>query len=159
MKVFPHDWTTGRKTVVIGVVAVALLYGLSLAGSGDDADAGPPGMSSSSSRSVAATKVPTTYEVRYILKTSSAQNVRVVYNNATEGMERRESMPLSGYKAAEWKYQMERGTHAYISIDTPRQTPQSVSISCELLVNGERKDYTEAKGPSASVTCSAIVGR
>ena len=100
-----------------------------------------------------------TYTVQYILKTSTAQNVRVVYNNATEGMERRENMSLSAFHPTEWSYQMEPGTHAYISVDTSQKTPQSVSVSCELLVNGVRKDYTEAKGPLASVTCSGIVGR
>ncbi|HCG30761.1 MAG TPA: hypothetical protein DEU95_13855 [Chloroflexi bacterium] len=152
MKIFPEHWPTGAKAVVFGVVLVVVIYALSKSGSDSNSARDTPTLTPTKQSAK-------TYTVQYILKTSTAQNVRVVYNNATEGMERRENMSLSAFHPTEWSYQMEPGTHAYISVDTSQKTPQSVSVSCELLVNGVRKDYTEAKGPLASVTCSGIVGR
>lgn len=148
MKFFPEHWNGWQKGAVIAVVIGIIYYALTSVSL--EVKTEPVENAGAASD---------TYRVVYLVRTSYAQVADVTYNNATEGMERRRDMKLSGVKAARWEYTMPKGTHAYITVSASSTISGKVSTSCELLVNDERVEFTEAKGPNSSVTCSTIVGR
>jgi hypothetical protein len=149
----PRAWVI---LIVVGMVMFVAFNNIA----GDDATETPQAAVRSEPtkpRAAEPTPTPSSYRVEYIVTRTVGGPIDIRWTNETEGHENVDEINL-GDKTWTKTFQMEPGTFAYVTAQNGPRANANATVTCELKIDGQRIDYTEASGKFASVTCSDTVG-